>query len=286
MIPLLTTPSKENIAFEVIAPSLPGYGFSEGTTKKGLTPYKVAVVMRNLMLRVGYEKFYIQAGDWGSIIGGHLSALFPQNVLGYHSNYITIFTALSSIKTFIASFYPSYFIEDSRYIKWMFPFAPQFGFLMQETGYFHIQGTKPDTVGIALSNNPVGLAAWILEKFSTGTNRNYRQLMDGGLEKDFSLDALLDNVMIYYLTNCITTAVRLYKETFNRQYDMYRVAVDVPTGCAHFKYEMQHQFKFLLKERYKNIVHVSHFDNGGHFAALQLPKVLHQDLVEFVLKTL
>lgn len=281
----MTTPSKDNIAFEVIAPSLPGYGFSDGTTKKGLNPTKIAIVMRNLMLRVGHRRFYIQAGDWGSIIGSHLSALFPENVLGYHSNFMILHTTLSMLKTFMASFFPSYFISDARYISWMYPCKPRFGFLLQESGYFHIQATKPDTVGIALSNNPVGLAAWILEKFSTGTNRKYRQLSDGGFENDFQLNALLDNVMIYYLTNCITTAVRLYKESLQRQYNMFKVAVEVPAGCAHFKHEIQHQFMFLLKERFKNIVHVSYHENGGHFAAMQLPNVLHEDFVTFVKKT-
>lgn len=137
-----------------------------------------------------------------------------------------------------------------------------------------------------MSNNPVGLAAWILEKFSTATNRDYRKLADGGFEKDFSLDALLDNVMIYYLSNSATTSARLYKESMSKAYPMERVAVEPPTGCAHFKHEAQHQFNFLTKERFKNIIHNTYFENGGHFAALQLPKVLHEDFVKFVLKTL
>lgn len=104
--------------------------------------------MRNLMVRLELNKFYIQAGDWGSIVGSHLAALYPENVLGYHTNYIGIRTPLSMIKTFIASFFPSYFIEEKKYIKWMYPFANEFKFLMQETGYFHEQATKPDTIGI------------------------------------------------------------------------------------------------------------------------------------------
>lgn len=137
-----------------------------------------------------------------------------------------------------------------------------------------------------MSNNPAGLAAWILEKFSTATNAEYRNLDDGGFEKDFSLDALLDNIMIYYLSNSATTAARIYKEAFNKTYPVDRVAVEVPTGCAHFKNEIQHYFDFLTKERFKKIVHNSYFEHGGHFAALQLPKVLHQDFVDFVKKTI
>lgn len=168
----------------------------------------------------------------------------------------------------------------------MFPLSSQFSFLLQETGYFHLQATKPDTIGIALSNNPIGLAAYILEKFSTATNPNYRELADGGFGNDFKIDALLDNIMIYYLSNSAVTAARIYKEVLNKAYDMDRVAVEIPTGCAHFRYEIQHQFNFLTKERFKKIIHNSYFDHGGHFAALQLPEVLYQDIVEFVQKTL
>jgi juvenile hormone epoxide hydrolase len=142
------------------------------------------------------------------------------------------------------------------------------------------------SINIALSNNPIGLAAWILEKFSTATNREYRQRADGGFENDFTLDALLDNIMIYYLTNSATTSSRIYKENFNKTYPMDRVAVEVPTGCAHFKNEIQHQFNFLTQERFKKIIHNSYFDHGGHFAAMQLPKILHKDFVLFVKKTL
>lgn len=137
-----------------------------------------------------------------------------------------------------------------------------------------------------MNNNPAGLAAWILEKFSTATNRDYRNLEDGGFEKDFSLDALLDNIMIYYLSNSATTAARIYKEAFNKTYPIDRVAVEVPTGCAHFKNEIQHYFNFLTQERFKKIVHNSYHEHGGHFAALQLPKVLHEDIIEFVKKTI
>lgn len=130
------------------------------------------------------------------------------------------------------------------------------------------------------------MAAYILEKFSTATDPNYRQLADGGFENDFSLDALLDNVMIYYLSNSATTAARIYKEAFNKTYPMERVAVEVPTGCAHFKNEIQHYFNFIAEERFKKIIHNSYFEHGGHFAALQLPEVLHKDFVTFVKKTL
>lgn len=151
----------------------------------------------------------------------------------------------------------------------------------------HLQSTKPDTIGVALQNNPVGLAAYILEKFSTGTNPDYLNLPDGGLEKYFTLDSLLDNIMIYYVTNSITTACRIYKEFWTDVLtNIDRVPALPPTGCAHFKHEVLQQPEFILKDKYPNLLHCSYHDDGGHFAAMQLPKVLYGDFLEFIHKTL
>lgn len=194
---------------------------------------------------------------------------------------------LASIKTFVASFKPSWFIDEEKLIDWIYPYTPKFMELLQEMGYMHLQATKPDTIGVALQNNPVGLAAYIIEKFSTWTNPDYRNLVDGGLEKYFTLDALLDNIMLYYLTDSITTSVRIYKEAF---YDMALNIDQVPhlppTGCAHYRHEIMHSPNFILKDKYKNLIHSSYFDDGGHFAAMQLPKVMYDDFIIFVGKTL
>lgn len=205
----------------------------------------------------------------------------------YHSNMCTSMSPLGSIKTFIASFKPSWFIDEEKLIDWIYPFTPKFMDLLQESGYMHIQSTKPDTIGVALQNNPVGLAAYIIEKFSTWTNPDYRNLADGGLTKYFTMDALLDNIMLYYLTDSITTSVRIYKEAF---YDMALNIDQVPhlppTGCAHYRYELMHSPNFILKDKFKNLIHSSYFDDGGHFAAMQLPKVMYDDFIVFVGKTL
>lgn len=195
---------------------------------------------------------------------------------------------MATIKMAVASFYPSWFIEEEKLIKWIYPFSGKFMDLLQESGYMHIQATKPDTIGTALLNNPVGLATYIIEKFSTWTNSDYRKLADGGLEKYFTLDALLDNIMIYYLTDSITTSVRIYKENFyeDATYNLPRVPVTQPTGCVHFRYELLHIPPFALKEKYPNLIHTALYDDGGHFAAMQLPKVLYEDFLEFFRKTL
>jgi juvenile hormone epoxide hydrolase len=103
------------------------------------------------------------------------------------------------------------------------------------------------------------------------------------------MDALLDNVMIYYLTNSITTSVRIYSEALSKKqlgYNIDRVPLHVPSACARFKYEIFNKLDFVLKEKYKNLVQSTFHEDGGHFAALQLPKVLYNDFLSFVKKTL
>lgn len=189
----------------------------------------------------------------------------------------------------IASLVPSFFLDDPKLAEWIFPLGSNFLYHLQESGYYHIQATKPDTIGIALSNNPAGLAAYILEKFSTLTNKNFRDRFDGGLEDFFTWDELIDNLMIYYMTNSITTASRIYKENYYDilNHELVRVAVHVPVGAIYFKNEqVLTQFPFIIKERYKNIIHVTYHDDGGHFAPLQFPELLHKDVLTFVKKSL
>lgn len=102
--------------------------------------------MRNLMLRIGHKKFAIQGGDWGSIIGSNIATLFPQNVIAYHSNFCVVRSPLAMLKLVIASLWPTAFI-DEKFVPMVFPLGEKFQTLIQESGYFHIQATKPDTIG-------------------------------------------------------------------------------------------------------------------------------------------
>lgn len=286
IIPKLTTKSDDKVGFvfEVIVPSLPGYGWSQGSAKKGLAPSEVAIVMKNLMARVGFKKFYIQGGDWGSLIGNVMATYFQEDVLGIHLNMCSIMTPLSFPKMFLAAFKPSMFV-DEQYVDYYFPLGSKFSNMIEESGYMHIQATKPDTIGTALLGNPVGLAAYIVEKFSTWTNPAYRNLQDGGLEKYFTLDALLDNIMIYYLTDSITTSQRIYAEAFTStelKKEIDRIQTSVPAACAKFRHELFQQIDWVLRDHFTNLVQSNHFSDGGHFAAMQLPDVLYKDFVQFI----
>ncbi|XP_049279606.1 juvenile hormone epoxide hydrolase 1-like [Anopheles funestus] len=286
VIPMLSnrTSDKEYV-FDVIVPSLPGYGWSQGSTKPGLSASKVAVIMKNLMARLGYRRFYIQGGDWGAIIGNLMAVLFEKDILGVHLNMCMASQSPLTIgKMVVSSLVPSYFIEK-QLIEFYHPTWPKIVELILEGGYMHLQATKPDTIGAVLQNNPIGLAAYILEKFSTWTDPSNRDLKDGGLERHFSLDALLDNVMIYYLTNSITTSQRLYAESFSAAelaLEYENIPTNVPAACAKFRHELFQYPDWILKEHFTNLMQSNHYSNGGHFAALQLPDVLYKDIVQFV----
>lgn len=287
VIPKLITPNDENdFVFEVIAPSLPGYGWSQGASKGGFGSLHYATVLRNLMLKLNFDRFLVQGGDWGSIIGNQLTTLYPENVIGYHSNMCLVSTPLAFIKMLIASLFPSRFVKQGLE-DFHFPILPQIREGIRETGYFHINATKPETVGIAVGANPLGLAAYILEKFSTAVDKDNRSDSEGGLDKTFTMDSLLDNLMIYYLSNAFQTSVRIYHESFKRSHTKHqidRVKCSVPMGCVRFKNDLHAVLDWVLKDKFTNVIHSTYHRGVGHFAALENPDLFYEDFVQFVRK--
>ncbi|CAG9826364.1 unnamed protein product [Diabrotica balteata] len=287
IIPLLTKPQKgRDFVFELIIPSLPGYGFSEAAEVPGLNPPHIAIIMKNLMARLGFQKYYLQGGDWGAAIVSNLASLFPEKVLGVHSNMCVVNSFLSNLKLALGSFMPSLIIEaDKQHL--VYPRMKIFGNLLLETGYMHLQSTKPDTVGVALRDSPVGLAAYIIEKFTTWTNPAWKDLEDGGLTKKFTFEKLLDNVMVYWVTRSITTSMRLYADSFDSSNIALKVdslPIDVPSACSQFEYELVYLPESILKERYRNLLLASSHTDGGHFAAFEVPNLLAKDTYDFVEK--
>jgi len=160
-----------------------------------------------------------------------------------------------------------------------------FGFILRETGYFHLQATKPDTVGVALSNSPTGLAAYILEKFSVWTNAEWMYKEDGGLLPYFELDELLDNVMIYWVTNSITPSMRLYAESIGPRtmsMGLDSVPVTIPSACFNTPNELAFTPEFALKDKFRDLVRYTNSEKGGHFTAFEVPELLAKDIIAFV----
>ncbi|XP_046739168.1 juvenile hormone epoxide hydrolase 1-like [Diprion similis] len=284
-IPLLSTPRPDqDFVFELVIPSLPGYGFSDSAVRPGLGSAQVAVLMTNLMNRLGFEKFYTQGGDWGSLITTNIGILRSKNVLGAHLNLCSSRTAASTLWSIVGSFIPSLIVSNEHWSK-MYPLTYHWSRLVEEMGYLHIQSTKPDTVGVALSDSPAGLAAYILEKFSTWTNPEYRFSQDGKLLEKFTIDELLDNLMLYWVTNSITTSMRLYSESFNSAQQSLKldsVYLGVPTACAIFPHEISYHPESLLRLRYSDLVQVNYMPRGGHFAIFEEPQLLADDVWSFV----
>lgn len=282
IIPLLTTPRPEHdFIFEVIAPSLPGFGFSTAATIPGLSYIQMSVVLKNLMLRLGYNQFYVQGGDWGSGIVNAMSTLFPQHVLGMHSNMCVILTKSILIKQALCEHLSSLlpWTKKTNTRKQMFSMK----IILLETGYFHIQATKPDTIGVGLTDSPAGLAAYIMEKFSTATNISYKSMEDGGLLEKYTYDELIDNLMIYWASNSITTAVRIYAEMFTKENLMLSdllnaTLLKVPVACAQFPYEVMEQSPRVLRTRFVNLLRATKMPRGGHFAAFEEPELLANDM--------
>lgn len=281
LIPMLTTPRKDkDFVFEVIAPSLPGYGFSEGAAKPGLGSAQMAVVMNNLMARLGYKQYYLQGGDWGAAIVSNMALFYPEHILGAHSNMCLSFANIALVKHLLGAFYPAAVVDKAHEHK-LYPISSFFAHILQEFGYMHLQATKPDSLGAALNDSPVGLVAYLLEKFGIWTNPDWVNRADGGLPLKYDYTDLLDNIMIYWVTGSITTSMRLYAETFNKVqlgYQLDSIPVTVPYACAKFKHEVSYFSDTMLKDKFVNLMQSTDFDDGGHFAALEVPELLAEDV--------
>ncbi|GJQ78775.1 hypothetical protein Trydic_g2806 [Trypoxylus dichotomus] len=281
LIPLLTQPrAGKDFVFEVIVPSLPGFGFSSAASKPGLNSVKMALIFRNLMNRIGFKQFYVQGGDWGGFITSVLATVFPEEILGVHMNFAFVRNQpIAKIKMMLKTFLPVIFATAGDQKK----MAQNMIYPTRENGYYQIQSTKPDTVGVGLNDSPVGLAAYIIEKFTTWTNTNWIDKADGGLLEKYDYTKLLDNVMLYWVTNSITTSCRIYYEQNTKevaQFAIDKIPVSVPTGVTNFEHELFSQSEDILRCKYLNLLHYREVPNVGHFAAFEEPEVMAKELWE------
>jgi microsomal epoxide hydrolase len=251
----LTDPPDPADAFSLVIPSLPGYGFSGPTTRRGWTPRHIGAAFASLMAELGYERYGVQGGDWGSIVVCNLADEFPDRVVGLHVNFLTVPPPKGE---------PVPEPSESRR-----------RFDSTGTGYQQVQGTKPQTIGYLLDDSPAGLAAWIVEKFREWSD------CDGDVERSFTKDQLLTNVMLYWVNTTGASSARLYWEMRQaRGESIPRQKVTVPTGVANFPAEMGRSERAWAERRY-NIVHWTEHDRGGHFAAMEVPDLFVGDVRAF-----
>ncbi|XP_063047939.1 epoxide hydrolase 1 [Engraulis encrasicolus] len=289
ILPMLTE-RQDEVVFDVICPSIPGYGYSEAPHKRGFNTMDAARIFHKLMERLGFSEFYVQGGDWGSLIVTNMSQMKPECVKGVHLNMLSeIKQGLGLVISLMVGRYLPFLVGFTREdVRRLYPYVEKNVYeILRESGYMHIQATKPDTAGCGVNDSPVGLASYILEKFSTWTHKDYRDLEDGGLEKKYTLDDLLTNVMIYWTTGSIVSSMRFYKENFSGN-PMNRIdsktGIYVPLGFAAFPQELMHCPKPWARWRFKDIRSYSYMPSGGHFAAFEEPKLLADDFVQFVKK--
>jgi len=272
LIPLLTDPGshggRPEDSFDVVVPSLPGYGFSPAPAATGMNSYAIAELWAELMTGLGYDRFAAQGGDWGASICTWLALQVPSRVAGIHLNYIP-----GSYDPPRAAGGSDLAPEERAFL------ASRDQWLDAEGAYGHIQGTKPQTAAYALNDSPAGLCAWIAEKFRDWSD--WQTSPNAQPEDAISRDTLLTNISIYWFTQTIASSMRLYWEGRRRP---VRFApgqrVDVPVGVARFaKEEPMPPRKWV--ERCYNVRRWTEYPRGGHFAALEQPEVLAEDIREF-----
>ncbi len=266
IIPRLAHPEqfggKIEDGFDVIVPSLPGFGFST-PIKKALGPRRIGKILNKFMVKnLGHKNYIVQGGDWGATIAAWIGLDSAKNCKGIHINCLPIRHPKGP--------------KNNKEKKWEIKF--NFDQIMQE-GYRTQQATKPQSLSYAMIDSPVGTAAWILEKF-----HGWSDLNKGKIEKTFSKDELISNIMIYIITNSFNTAAWIYfgrRKEGGRSFPKNFKKIKVPTAIAEFPKEMLEWPPKSYVNRIFNIKRWKKFPKGGHFAALEVPNLLINDIKNF-----
>jgi pimeloyl-ACP methyl ester carboxylesterase len=252
-------------AFHVVCPTLPGYGFSDKPAGTGWGVERIAAAWSALMSRLGYERYGAQGSDWGTSISALIARQDPVHVAGIH---LTPPLAPPDPATF------DDLSERERAALASLEHAREW-----ESGYSQEHGTRPQTIGYALVDSPAALCAWIIEKFLAWTD------CDGHPENAIARDALLDNLMLYWLPRSGASSARLYWESIRRVNQWIsgpvRDTVAVPTGCTIFPKELQRPSRRWAEKRFLDIRHWSEPDRGGHFAAFEQPQLFVDEVRAF-----
>ncbi|NNC73145.1 MAG: epoxide hydrolase [Sphingomonadaceae bacterium] len=256
----LTKPPESEPAFHLVIPSLPGYGFSGKPTETGWSVQKIAEVWHKLMTALGYDGWFAQGGDWGAMVTTMIGAQDRGGVKGIHVN-MTVAT-------------PPPEVMENPTEEEQGALARLAQYRATGAGYSTQQASRPQTIGYALADSPVGQMAWIVEKFQDWSDCAEGKEW-GHPEPEFSKDHLLDNVMLYWLNNAGASSARLYWHSFAKP-DMS--TVDIPTGISIFPHEIMRASRRWAETRYKNIVYWNAPERGGHFAAMERPEQFVDEL--------
>jgi pimeloyl-ACP methyl ester carboxylesterase len=264
LIPELT--DNTEFSFDLVIPSMMGYGFSQKLNQQGCNAIFMADLWFQLMRELGYEKFGVQGGDFGAGVSAAISRKYPEHIIGMHLNYIpgNYFPVLGDDE-FLTN-------EEIQYKKeeddWYF----------REGSYSHQHKTRPLTLAYGLNDSPMGLCAWIVEKMYGWADCKQN------IESVFTKDELLSNVTLYWVTETIHSSIRLYNENSKSSLRLGKSDfINVPVGIARFRYEEPFPPRKFIERRF-NVQHWSDFPEGGHFAAMEKPELLASDITNFFKK--
>jgi len=268
LVPMLTDPARFGgdpaDAFTVVAPSLPGYTFSFQPNQTRFSVPQMADLFATLMTDVlGYARFAAQGGDWGAFVTSYLGAAHADKLVGVHVNLLAVPRDRGAPAATPAPDERAYLEELDHWLR-------------EETGYQAIQGTKPQTLAYGLTDSPVGLAAWIVEKFRAWSD------CDGDVERRFDKDTLLTNVMLYWVTGAINSSFWPY---YARNHSPWPITakqpVTAPAAYAAFPKEILHPPRAWVSRVYTDLRRWTEMKSGGHFAALEEPAALAEDVRAF-----
>jgi len=242
-------------AFHVVIPSLPGFGFSGKPTTTGWDVERIAAAWAELMRRLGYTRWAAQGGDWGSVVTTMLGKARPDGLVGIHLN--TPYAFPEAIPEHLSP-------EEQRAVDTLALYGGPLG------GSNHLQGTRPETPGFALADSPAGQAAWIYEKFQSKTDNR-------GLAEDaIDVDTILDTVSLYWFTNSAASSARIYWE--NRAATMAGPTLRLPVAVTVFPHDIPLLPRTWIEQKYTDLIHYGEAERGGHFAALEQPEILVDEI--------
>ena len=242
-------------SFDVVIPSLPGFGFSGKPTEQGWNVPRIAAAWAELMKGLGYSQWAAQGSDWGAVVTTALGAMRPDGLLGIHLN--TQYAFPSQIPDTLSP-------EEQRAVDTLALYTGPLG------GSNHLQGTKPETVGFALADSPAGQAAWIYEKFQAKTDNN-------GLAEDaISTDDMLDAISLYWFTNSAASSARIYWE--NSAGSLAGPKLGLPVAVTVFPRDIPLLPRSWIEDTYTHLIHYGEAERGGHFAALEQPEIMIDEI--------
>src|SRR4051794_11497723 len=261
-------------AFDVVVPSLPGYGFSEVPTSRGWDAGRVARAWAELMRRLGYTRYVAQGGDVGAAVTDTMAIQAPGGLTGIHLNFLRRQPPEVTATVFGGAPVPEGLTETERAA--LAPLVRQF-----KKGYIAEHGQTPQTIGYSLTDSPAGLASWILDHDADAYAKIARAFLDGSASGGLTRDAILDNITLYWLTGTATSAARIYWE--NQQATAAAAGqappeVSLPVAFTVFPGEIFRAPRNWAERVYPNLVYFNEVDRGGHFAAWEEPELFASEM--------